>query len=299
MILVTGGTGFVGSHLVPIVARTGEKVRCLVRSQGSTGRLKGEAVEFVQGDVTDPASISAAMQGADSVVHLVAIIREHKQATFHGINVQGTRNMLTAAREQGIKRFVHVSVLDASPDPAYRYTYSKWEGEEAVRRSGLDFVILRPSAIFGRAFGYSFIDSIVRSLKSFPLFAVVAGDGETLFQPIWVDDVASCIVTALTQQESGHTYDIGGPEHLTYEQILDAVLAALGERRPKLRIPLPLLRLAVPVMERTMNNPLLTSVELDQLEMDNLTDLDAVERHFGFRPLPLRQGLDYIRPCQV
>ena len=297
MILVSGGTGFVGSYLVPRMVQGGQKVRCLVRSSARTQALREWSVELASGDVTEYRTVREAMEGADAVVHLVAIIRESKQATFDSVNVHGTRNMVQAAEECGVTRFVHLSALGASNNPRYRYTCSKWQGEEAVRASHLDFVILRPSAIFGRAYGRSFIDSVTRSLRLFPFVAPVPGSGKTRFQPIWVEDVAACIVKALEWEAGRRTYDIGGPEHLSYEQILDAVLGALGERRAKLHMPVSLLRLMVPAMEAVMSNPLLSSVELSQLELDNTTCLGSVERHFGFKPLALRQGLDYIRPA--
>jgi len=296
VILVSGGTGFVGSHLIPRLAKSEEKIRCLVRSLAKTEALQEHGAELAVGDVTDPQSLIEALQGIDTVIHLVAIIRETRGATFGGVNAQGTRNMVEAAQSAGVKRFIHMSALGASPDPKYRYTHSKWQGEEAVRSSNLDFIIFRPSAIFGQGFGYSFIDSMIRSLRMFPFIAPVPGSGKTRFQPIWVKDVVSCIISALQAGKDGQTYEIGGPEHLSYEEMLDTIIHVLGMRRTKLHIPIPFMRIAVMAMERTMNNPPVTSVELAQLEIDNTTHLDSVERCFGFKPLALNQGLDYIKP---
>ncbi len=295
MILVSGGTGFVGSHLIPRLVKSEEKIRCLVRSMAKTETLRENGAELAVGDVTDPQSLIEAMQGVDTVIHLVAIIRETKGATFSGVNAQGTMNMVEAAKACGVKRFIHISVLGASPNPMYRYTYSKWQGEEAVQNSNLDFIIFRPSAIFGQGFGYSFIDSMIRSLTMFPFIAPVPGSGNTRFQPIWVEDVASCIIQALENEKGSQTYEIGGPEHLSYEEMLDTVKHVLGMRRVKVHIPMPLMRLAVIAMGITMGNPPVTSVELAQLELDNITDLDSVERYFGFKPRALNQGLDYIK----
>jgi NADH dehydrogenase len=296
LILVSGGTGFVGSHLIPRLATRDEKIRCLVRSPAKTKTLQEHGAELALGDVTDSQSLSAAMHGVDTVIHLVAIIRETRNATFSKVNAQGTRNVAEAAKASGVKRFIHMSALGASPNPRYRYTYSKWQGEEAVRSSKLDFVIFRPSAIFGQGFGYSFIDSMIRSLKILPFIAPVPGSGKTRFQPIWVEDVVSCIIQTLENEKGSQTYEIGGPEHLSYEEMLDTVIHAMSMRRVKLHIPIPLMRLAVIAMERTMSNPPVTSVELAQLELDNITDLDSVECRFGFKPLALNQGLDYIKP---
>lgn len=294
MILVTGGTGFVGSHLVPRLAETGNRVRCLVRTPAKAETLQAHGVELVLGDVTNLSSLEQAMPGVDTVIHLVAIIRENKEVTFNRVNVQGTRNVVQAALRSGVKRFIHVSVLGANPNPKYRYTYSKWQGEEAVRSSHLDFIIFKPSVMFGRGAGLT--DRLIQSLMIFPFLAPIPGSGEARFQPIWVEDVAACIVQALKGGKTGQTYEIGGPEHLTYQQMLDTVIHILGIKRIKVHIPLPLMRPAVMAMEKVMPNPPVTLVELGQLELDNTTALNSVERLFGFKPLALSHGLDYIKP---
>ena len=293
VILVTGGTGFVGSHLVPQLVETGDKIRCLVRSPAKAKTLQRYGVELVLGDVTRLQILEQAMRGVETVIHLVAIIRESKDATFDRINAQGTTNVLQAAMESGVKRFIHMSALGASPSPKYRYTYSKWQGEEAVRSINLGFAIFRPSVIFGQ--GSGFITQLIRSLMMSPFLAPVPGSGKTRFQPIWVEDVATCIVRELKDGKTGQTYEIGGPEHLTYEQILDTVIRVLEIKRTKVHIPLALMRPAVMAMEKTMQNPPVTLAELAQLEVDNTTGVNSVEHLFGFKPFALSQGLDYIK----
>jgi NADH dehydrogenase len=296
MILVTGGAGFVGSHLIPRLVGTGEKVKCLDRSLARAETEKASGVEWVLGNVTDRQSLEQAMSGVESVIHLVAILRESKGATFDGVNVQGTKNVVQAALGAGVKRFIHIGALGAGPNPIYRYAYSKWQGEEAVRSSNLDYTILEPSVMFGT--GAGFITRLVRSLKTFPFLAPIPGSGKTRFQTIWVEDVATCVLKALGGEKSRQTCRIGGPEHLTYEQILDAVIDALGIKCIKVHLPLLLMRPAVMAMEKVMSDPPVTLGELKQLEVDNTTDLDSVERQFGFKPLPLSQGLDYIKPAK-
>ncbi len=296
MILVTGGAGFVGSHLIPRLVETGENVKCLDRSLAKAGTGKASGAELVLGDVSNRQSLEQAMSGVESVIHLVAILRESKGATFDGVNVQGTKNVVQAALGAGVKRFIHIGALGAGPNPRYRYAYSKWQGEEAVRSSNLDYTILEPSIMFGT--GAGFITRLIRSLKTFPFLAPIPGSGKTRFQTIWVEDVATCVLKALGGEKSRQTCKIGGPEHLTYEPILDAVIDALGTKRIKVHLPLLLMRPAVTAMEKVMSDPPVTLGELKQLEVDNTTDLDSVERQFGFRPLPLSQGLDYIKPAK-
>ena len=293
MILVIGGTGFVGSHLIPRLVEAGEKVKCLDRglARAETGKVSG--VELVLGNVANLLSLKEAMSGAESVIHLVAILRENKGATFDGVNVGGTKNVVQAALSSGVKQLIHIGALGASPNSRYRYTYSKWQGEEAVRSSNLDYTILEPSIMFGT--GAGFITRLVRSLKMFPFLAPVPGSGRTRFQTIWVEDTVTCILQALKGGKSRQTCRIGGPEYLSYEQMLDATMSALGAKRIKVHLPLPLMRPATVVMEKVLRSPPVTSGELRQLEVDNITDLDAVERQFGFKPLALSQGLDYLK----
>ncbi len=290
MILVTGATGLVGRHIVPALLQAGHRVRCLVRNREKARSLLGNEPEFCDGDVTDPASLDEACRGAEAVIHLVAVIREKGPVTFESINVQGTRNMVAAAEKAGCRRFVHMSALGVRPDPAYRYAYSKWLGEEAVRQSSLAWTIFRPSVLYGRGFG--FFDRMAQSLRmSPPPFAPVPA-ASSRFQPLAAADLARCVVLALTNLGSvGQTYEIGGPEHLTYGQMLDTWLASRGRQRVKLPVPLALMRLVVPVMERLLPDPPVTSVELKQMELDNVTDLNTVEKYFGFKPRTLAQGL--------
>lgn len=290
MVLVTGATGLVGRHLVPALLEAGFKVRCLVRDEKRARILLGSGPELVRGDVCNSASLQEACRKAAAVIHLVAIIREKGGLTFEKVNVEGTRNVVEAARAAGCRRFIHMSALGATPDPAFRYAHSKWRGEEVVRESGLDWTIFRPSVLYGHGFG--FFDRLGQSLQFCPPPFAPVILSRTRFQPLAAEDLARCVVTALKDPAStGKTYELGGPEHLTYSQMLDAWLAASGLTRLKLPIPFFLLRLAVPLLERLLADPPVTAVELKQMEMDNTTDPDAVEKHFGFKPRPLARGL--------
>jgi len=296
MILVTGGTGLVGKHLVPALKEKGYAVRCLVRAPQKAEEILPGGVELVRGDINDPKAAQKACAGVDKVIHLVAVIREHGENTFEHINVEGTLNMVIAAGQAGVKHFIHMSALGACDNPRYKYVYSKWRGEEAVRQSGLAWTILRPSVIYGR--GFNFFDRMVQSLKMFPRpFVPVPGKGTTLFQPIAVEDVVRCLLRICENPSMvGRVIEIGGPEHLSYAQMLDRLLEQLGEKRYKLYIPIPLMRLVVPLMNSVLRDPPVSSVELKQMAIDNITEPDAVERNFGFKPRALHNGLKYLLP---
>jgi NADH dehydrogenase len=247
----------------------------------------------VTGDVTDPASLKEALSGVESVVHLVAVLREGRGTTFNRVNVEGTANVVAAAREASVKRFIHIGAMGAGDMPRYAYFHSKWRGEEIVRASKLDFTIFKPGAMFGK--GAGFIGKLANSLNMFPLLAPIAGSGRTRFQPLWVEDLATCILAALKGDKTGQTCEIGGPEHLTYEQIMDVVRAVMGKKRLKIHVPVVLMRPVVALMEKILGNSPVTSVELRALEMDNIGALDSVESQFGFKPLALAKGLDYLK----
>ncbi|MBM7856016.1 NADH dehydrogenase [Desulfohalotomaculum tongense] len=292
MILVTGATGYVGRHVVKALADTGEKVRCLVRNT-KDANLPG--VELVHGDVTDQVSLAVACTGVDTVIHLVAIIREGKGITFEDINIKGTQNLLSAAKESKVKHFVHISALGANTNPKYKYAYSKGVAEVEVVNSGLKYTVLRPSVIFGPGFG--FVDRLLQTLRMMPTVVALPGDGSVKFQPIWVKDVAECIVRVIENQEryKNKIIDIGGPEHLTYEQMLDILMEVTGIKKAKIPVPMPLVHIAAKFMQYFMEDPPVTTVELAQLDTDNITDIHAVKKHFGFTPTRYADGLEYIK----
>jgi uncharacterized protein YbjT (DUF2867 family) len=290
MILVTGATGFVGSHLVPRLVEAGQPVRAYVRQSADIRLL--DRVEIAYGTINDRAALKEAMIGIDTVIHLVAIIVEKKDNTFIQINHYGTKNVIETAREAGVNRFIHLSALGANSNQQYPYPYSKWLGEQEVRNSGLDWTIFQPSIMFGDR--DEFITKLAQIVRKAPLIPIL-GSGKTKFQPIWVEDICSCIQKALVDNRSiNKTYQLGGPEHLSYEQMVDIIIAILHKRKLKLHIPILLMKPIVKIMESILPNPPITSGQLALLGIDNITTLDAVEHHFGFNPKRLEDGIEYI-----
>lgn len=289
---ITGSTGFVGRHIAKELCSRGLKVRCLVRASSDLAPLAGLPVEICRGDITDEASLQPALQGAVSVVHLVAIIRETKEATFEAINLSGTRNLVQAAKKMGVKRLVYMSNLGAGPDKRFPLLYTKWRAEEEVRSSGIDFTILRPSVMFGRGDGFvCVLADIIKRLLLVP----VIGSGRTKFQLISVEDVATCVAESLTNRRTvNQIIPLGGPEHLAYEEIIDLIIEKLKLGRRKVHVPVPLMQAVVWTAEKSSLKPPITSAQLAMLTRDNVTDLGVVERVFGFKPLSLREKIDDI-----
>ena len=293
MILVTGATGFVGRNVVRALRTRGRDVRCLVRSPGRARRIVDYGVELAYGDVTDPPSVARAMDGVDSVVHLVAIIRERGRRTFDLVNRQATETVAYEARLAGVRHMVHVSAIGAREDPAYPYLYSKWQGEQAVKSSGMTFTIVRPSLLFGE--GDEFVNTLAGMVRAFPVVPV-AGTGKTVLQPISVEEVGAIVAeVAGDPRFGGRTIEIGGPQRLTYDEIVDVVKRTLGVRRIKVHIPLSLMFAAVRVMEAVIPNPPATTNQLRMLALDNVTDEPPVESVFRIKPRTLEGNVGYIR----
>jgi len=293
MILVTGATGFVGQHLMDRLRERGEALRPLVRDARDAERLRSLNVEPVVGDVTDLAALARAMTGVDTVIHLAAITVEKVAATFERVNARGARNVADAARNAGVARFLYLSVNGARDDPRYPYVRSKWRGEQAVVASGIPYTVLRPSLIFGR--GEQFCAALASLARRSPVMPI-AGDGKTLFQPVWVEDVCSCLLKALDDDAYlGRVYEVGGPEQLSYDEIVDIVMRVLGKRRRKVHVPLMLLKPAA-IMSAVLPMSLVTPGQLDLLTIDHTAALNPLPALFGIaRPAYLQAKLDDIR----
>lgn len=197
MILITGGTGFVGSHVIRRLRSAGLAVRAIVRSPAKAGALRDLGVEVVPGDIADASSLVAAATGCDRIIHLVGIIQEAPAVTFRGVHVEGTRSVLAAAHKAGVRYFLHQSALGTRPNAASEYHRTKWEAEELVRLSGIPCTILRPSLIYGP--GDLFTIRLSSMFKLSPVLPII-GSGTSKVQPIFIDDVASCILKAVTSE---------------------------------------------------------------------------------------------------
>jgi len=301
-VLVTGASGFVGSHLLPELLGAGHRVVALVRSPTSgekvTRRLPAALaanLELRTGDVDRPATLPAALAGVEAVVHLAAIPRDSNGGRqLLAVNLDGTRNLVAAMQASGVMRLVHLGALGVEDREELHYAKSKARAERAVRESGLDWTILKPSLLFGP--GDGFFNIVADLVRLSPGIVPVPGNGASRFQPLHVGDLALCLRLSLERPETvGHAFELGGPRVWTYREITAEVCRGMGRRRAILPMPVPLIKLVAGAAEAVhLPFPVATD-QLRQLALDNVGPLDGVHSAFGFIPRRMEGELQYLR----
>jgi NADH dehydrogenase len=293
MILVTGGTGFVGPKVVHALRERDLPVRCLVRdpARRSAQTLAAWGCELTRGNVTDAASLRTAVQGCDVVVHLVAI-RQGREEEFRRVMEQGTADLVSAAQEAGVKRFVLMSALGTSEETKdlVPYYHAKWEMEQTVAASPLERVIFRPSFIFAGDGGI--LPTFRRLARVAPVTPVI-GRGRQRIQPVWIDDVAVYFAASVDKPEAaGRIFELGGPDVVSWNEFWTRLKHALGVRRPTVHVPVGLMRANALVTERLPGNIPLTRDLLTMLEHgDNVVSNDDAVQTFGLALVPLDEQL--------
>jgi uncharacterized protein YbjT (DUF2867 family) len=291
MILVTGATGFIGRHLVASLRSLDRPTRCLVRSKARGRKLEAQGCTLARGDMAEPASLRAACEGVDTLIHLVAIIRG-KPNDYQQVMAAGTRALIEAASAAHVRRFILVSALGVAKEtveltPYYR---AKWDEEQALEAADLEHVIFRPSFVFGRCGGA--LPTFIRLVRYSPLTPVL-GPGTQRIQPIAVQDVASHLIKAIELEEAGgRTFDLAGPDQVNWDQLYSLIARVIGKRRRLVHVPFALARPAAALFERLPGFPFTR----DQLKMlaagDNVGDIATTQQVFG---LPLQSLEEQIR----
>ncbi len=294
MILITGATGYIGRHLVARLVAQGERPRCLIRdTRRATNILPADKVELVQGDTLTPSLLAAAMQGVDTVVHAAFMTADLKQSAgnhYEETNVQGTRNVIQAAKEAGVRRIIEISGLGTRPDKPGSYMEGRFLAEKMLKESGLDWTIIQPSVLFGK--DAPFIRGLADLIRTSPVVPLIGG-GKMLFQPIYVEDVVTVIMYVLEEPEGtkNKTYTIGGPAYVSFTQVIDVLLQTMHKSRLKAPAPTALVGVGAAMMEAVLPKPPLTKAAMTLFTFDNTTELNSVERDFGFSPMSFTKYL--------
>ncbi len=290
-VLVVGGDGFVGRYLCRELVERGHDVTALSRSPDEGDLPAG--VGTATGDVTEYDSIASAFEGRDAVVNLVALSPLFEPGggneMHERVHLGGTRNCVRAAEEQGVDRFVQMSALGADPEGPTHYIRSKGRAEDVVRTADLEWVIVRPSVIFGD--GGEFVP-FTRKLTT-PYVTGLPGGGKTRFQPLYVEDVAPMLADAVEDEAHvGETYELGGPEVLTLAEVAKLAERAKGRSLTVVPIPMALagvgLRIGGAIPGFPMGPDQYRSLRFDNTVADN----DVTE--FGVRVADLTTLADYL-----
>ena len=311
-VFLTGATGFVGSHMLERLAADGHTVRALVRdperARAGITRLNGRAaqalasgtVQLAHGDVVTGAGLEAGVDGCEAVVHLVGIIMQTRGATFEAAHFTATRNLLAEAAESGsVRRWLQMSALGARADGVSQYQTTKWRAEELVRTSGIPFVILRPSIIFGPRDG--FVSQMVQVMKSAPLLRPVPGHGRYRFRPVWIGDVVECFAQSLTHDRAlGQAIHLVGAEELALEELLAEIARCVGVRKPAVKVPFPIMYMNAAILQTILPRPPVTTDQLRMLREGSTADPAPMLETFNLHPLGFREGLNkYLCPPQT
>ncbi|HEY5107198.1 MAG TPA: complex I NDUFA9 subunit family protein [Caulobacteraceae bacterium] len=312
---VFGGSGFVGAQIVRALAKGGWRVRVAVRQPGRGYRLRmlGDVgqIEIVQANIRNAASVDRALEGAEACINAVAVLYEHGRQSFQALHVEGARQVALAAAAHGVGRLVHISAIGADANSPSAYARSKAAGEAAVRAVAPFAAIVRPSVVFGA--DDNFFNRFAAMAVVSPALPLIGG-GVTLFQPVFVSDVAAAVAAALAPSATGLTYELGGPMAYSFRRLMELMLAEI--RRERLLVPIPfalarIIGLAGEILALTPLPPPITSDQVNLLRRDavvtpgalGLADLGvaatAVEPVIGAYLYRYRKGGQYAEPVEA
>jgi uncharacterized protein YbjT (DUF2867 family) len=275
VILLTGATGTVGSALLRRLTADGRPVRALVRDQRRLGEQRVR-VQIALGELADPPSFRNALRGVETVVHLAASIRDQPRGSIEELNAMATLRLVRAAERAGVRRFLFFSALNASHHSRTRFFRAKALAEEAVEESSLETTIFRPSIVYTPGDPWLTLLDRLSRLPAVP----VSGSGRALYQPIWAEDVADAVMNALPA--TGSTYELAGPDVLSYDDIVRTVLRATRRRRRLLHVPLPVVRASLKLLRFA------TWDEAELMEEPMVTERGTADiKELGVSPLPM------------
>ncbi|RLL51549.1 complex I NDUFA9 subunit family protein [Mariprofundus sp. EBB-1] len=289
-VCIIGGSGFVGRSIVDQAIAAGHQVSVACRHPERARDLLIKGVKLHAVDVTDGRGMDTALKNQDVVIYLVGLLFEKGRQNFASAHVDGVARTITACKQAGIKQYIHMSALGAGDVIESSYASTKGEAESLVRDSGLNWTIFRPSIIYGA--GDNFFNKFKAMSALLPIMPVISGS--SLFQPIWVEDVARAFVCSIGNKHvSGQRYDLGGPKAYSFQAMLELLMNTLDRNR--LLIPVP--GFAAKLMATftgILPTPPITLDQLKLLSHDNTIDGEAFPTQFG-----TASALEQILPSYI
>ncbi len=294
MILVTGATGFIGRSLVRELSTAGHPLRVLLRPSRRSPRLpRGVPVEVAVVSLADPRGLRAALNDVKIIFHLAGAEWQGRHANLTATDVEGTRNLVEAAVDAGVQRFIYLSHLGASRQSSFPVLQAKGEAEEHIRRSSLSHTILRSAIVYGP--DDHFTTGLARLLRMAPAVFFIPGGGRTVLQPFWVEDLVACLLWTLDNPDSlNRVYELGGSEYFTVRQILEILMPIIHARRTLVELPIPLLRSLTVLLENTIPGFPASSFWVDYAFVSRTCPADSTSRAFGLMPARFTYRLDYL-----
>ena len=295
-ILLTGATGFIGKALTRHFSETDFQIRALIHPSSKSPDLpKGIPVEAFVSGLNDLRGLQAALVGVDIVYHLASEEALGARGDLLGTDIQGTRNMVQAAEEAGVERFIYLSHLGADRASAYPVMTAKAIAEDHIRKSGLDYTIFRTGVVYGPQ--DRFTTSLSNLIRGIPLIFPLPDKGDTLLQPLWIEDLANILLWTLDNPKTKRElYEIGGPEQLSFREIISTLLNVMGLKRTLVSINTPLIRIAT-LFADYLSIDIPTDVFwLDYLATNRTCSLNTIPHIFNLLPSYFSKRLEYLRP---
>ena len=294
MILITGATGFIGRALVRHLSETGQQVRVLLRSSPTSPRLpRGVPVEVAVVSLQDERAVGAALRGVDQIYHLATAGTEGRRGNLLKTDIEGTRVLAQVAASAGIERLIFLSHIGADRASAFPIQKAKGIAEEHIRKSGVPYTIIRSSVVFGPE--DRFTTSMAQLLRAAPGIFPIPSDGRSLLQPVWVEDLVTCLTWALQNPDMvNQTYEIGGGEYFTLRQLLELLMQITHTRRLLVPLPPPWMRALLVALDTFIPNFNVSTYWLDYVAVNRTCPVDNMPRIFGLMPARFGYRLDYL-----